>query len=93
MHVSTAYVCGERTGRVLESELDVGQAHRNGYERSKFEAETLLAQAAATARVPFTVFRPSIVLPEHPRRGATEGPGPLAYLRLLANLEGRRTSR
>ena len=41
-HVSTAYVCGTRRGRILESELDVGQEHGNDYEISKFESEQLV---------------------------------------------------
>ncbi len=93
VHVSTAYVSGVRSGLVREDELNAGQEHRNGYERSKFEAEEALRAAAGAADVPLTIFRPSIVLPERPRKGANDGPGPLAYLRLLANLEGRRASR
>lgn len=92
-HVSTAYVSGVRSGLVREDEGDVGQRHRNGYERSKLEAEIALTRTAARLGVPLTIFRPSIVLPETPRSGGSEGPGPLAYLRLLANLEGRRTGR
>ena len=36
-HVSTAYVCGTRRGRILETELDVGQQPGNDYERSKID--------------------------------------------------------
>ena len=38
-HVSTAYVSGNRTGVVLETELDRGQGFKNAYEKSKFDAE------------------------------------------------------
>ena len=38
-HVSTAYVCGLRQGRILESETDVGQKMSNDYEQSKLQAE------------------------------------------------------
>jgi thioester reductase-like protein len=38
-YISTAYVCGLREGRVLETELDVGQTPGNDYEMSKIEAE------------------------------------------------------
>jgi len=59
-HVSTAYVCGLRKGRVLESELDEGQEFSNDYERSKLEAEKLVrsAQGVNTA----TVYRPAIIV-------------------------------
>lgn len=59
-HVSTAYVCGERRGRVLESELDVGQTPGNDYERSKLEAER--AVRAADWLDVLTVHRPSIIV-------------------------------
>lgn len=60
VHVSTAYVCGERDGTAYEDELDVGQRPGNGYERSKLTAETLVREAAAQG-LPVTVVRPSIV--------------------------------
>jgi thioester reductase-like protein len=59
-HVSTAYVCGRRSGRVLESELDVGQQHGNDYERSKVAAENLV-RTAGFAQAP-TIYRPSIIV-------------------------------
>lgn len=61
-YVSTAYVAGEHTGCFSEDDLDVGQRFRNAYERSKFEAETLLE--SWRARLPLTVVRPSIVVGE-----------------------------
>jgi thioester reductase-like protein len=59
-HVSTAYVCGLRRGRVLESELDVGQTPGNDYERSKIESER--AVRAADFLDLLTVHRPSIIV-------------------------------
>jgi thioester reductase-like protein len=59
-YIGTAYVCGLRTGLIKESELDVGQQHRNTYERSKFEAETLVRDWFG--RLPISILRPSIVI-------------------------------
>jgi len=59
-HVSTAYTCGLRTGRVLESELDVGQEFGNDYEKSKLHAEKLIRSARGLDA--YTVFRPSIIV-------------------------------
>jgi long-chain acyl-CoA synthetase len=59
-HVSTAFVAGCRTGVVREDELDIGQAFRNSYERTKCEAETLVRERAG--RLPVIVLRPSIVV-------------------------------
>ena len=61
LHVSTAYVCGERSGAIGEDDLDVGQHFANGYESSKVEAEQLMHQARARG-VPVAIARPSIVV-------------------------------
>lgn len=61
-YVSTAYVAGEHAGCFSEDDLDVGQRFRNAYERSKFEAETMLERWRG--RLPLTVVRPSIVVGE-----------------------------
>jgi long-chain acyl-CoA synthetase len=58
-YVSTAFVAGMREGTVYEHELDVGQAFTNSYEQTKCEAEQLVRDRQA--RLPVTVFRPSIV--------------------------------
>ncbi|WP_019200628.1 SDR family oxidoreductase [Tsukamurella sp. 1534] len=60
VHVSTAYVCGLRGGRVLEDELDVGQEFGNRYERSKFHAEQIIG-AARDRGLRAAVVRPGIV--------------------------------
>ena len=59
-HVSSAYVCGLRQGRILESELDVGQTPGNDYERSKITSESE-ASGAEFLDV-CTVHRPSIIV-------------------------------
>jgi len=60
IHVSTAYVAGTHTGEFDEPQLDVGQAFRNTYEQSKFEAEQLVRSSG----LPVRVVRPSIVVGE-----------------------------
>jgi thioester reductase-like protein len=57
-HVSTAFVCGERDGPILESNLDPGPFH-NDYERSKCEAERLVRGHPA---IRATVYRPSVIV-------------------------------
>lgn len=59
-HVSTAYVCGLRTGRIMESDVDVGQESGNDYERSKIQAEVLVRNADQFDSL--TVFRPAIII-------------------------------
>lgn len=60
-YVSTAYVAGDRTELVLETELDQGQHPRNNYERSKLAAEKLVASARDEG-LPVTIHRPSIIV-------------------------------
>ncbi len=59
-YISTAYVCGTRTGLVREDELLCGQDFRNAYEASKAQAELLVRDWMQDH--PGIVFRPSIVL-------------------------------
>jgi thioester reductase-like protein len=59
-HLSTAFVSGDRTGVIMEGELNEGQNFRNAYEETKFEAE--LAMRDAMSEVPISVFRPTIVV-------------------------------
>lgn len=59
-HISTAFVAGRRTGRVLEHELRHDRGFLNTYQQSKHEAELLVASRRDS--IPAVVFRPSIVL-------------------------------
>lgn len=59
-HVSTAYVAGTHEGTFRERDLDLGQTHRNPYERSKLEAEIDVHERSPG--LPVQVFRPSIVV-------------------------------
>ena len=59
-HVSTAYVAGEHPGSFREQDLDIGQAFRNAYERTKFEAELLVRERSWG--LPLLILRPSIVV-------------------------------
>ncbi|HEV3138096.1 MAG TPA: SDR family oxidoreductase [Pirellulales bacterium] len=59
-HVSTAYICGLRTGRIYEHEIDAGQQNGNVYEQSKLAAEKMLHAADFIDRL--TIYRPSSVV-------------------------------
>ncbi len=58
LHVSTAYVAGDRTGRALERDRDVGQQFRNTYERTKLEAEGVVLGSG----LPAAIVRPSVIV-------------------------------
>lgn len=63
-HVSTAYVCGNRAGKIMETELDCGQSLRNVYEQSKLHAELLVTASRANFKT-VTIYRPSIIVGDH----------------------------
>lgn len=59
-HFSTAFVAGDRTGVIMEDELDEGQKFRNAYEETKFEAERAMMEASR--HVPVSIYRPAIIV-------------------------------
>ncbi len=59
-HVSTCFVSGDRTGLVLESELDQGQGFHNHYESTKCWSE--LEVRRRMVRLPVAIHRPAIVM-------------------------------
>ena len=69
VHVSTAYVCGQRQGLIRESEGDLGQAFHNVYERVKLASEAGLRAAGARAGVEVQIARPDIVVGPAPLTG------------------------
>jgi thioester reductase-like protein len=81
-YVSTAFVSGTAKGLFRETDLDVGQGFKNHYERTKFEAEVLVAKSS----LPKTVYRPGIVVGDS-RTGETgKFDGPYFILRFMERL-------
>jgi thioester reductase-like protein len=83
-HVSTAYVCGLRRGRILETELDVGQQLGNDYEQSKLTAEKEVLAAPALEQI--TVYRPSIIVGDSQTGFTTSYHGFYTPLRIVYSL-------
>ncbi|MFN9721261.1 MAG: SDR family oxidoreductase [Planctomycetota bacterium] len=81
-YVSTAYVAGFQTERVMEDSLDVGQSFRNDYEESKFHAEKLVRAIDFADHV--TIYRPAVISGDS-RTGYTNTyHGLYLYLRLMS---------
>jgi nucleoside-diphosphate-sugar epimerase len=59
-YMSTAYVCGQRPGTILESDLEHEHGFRNDYEHCKFEAEKLVRSAPFLDSL--TVYRPATIV-------------------------------
>jgi thioester reductase-like protein len=85
-YVSTAYVSGLRSGRILEADLAAGQAFKNFYESTKFAAEIIVR--SAMDEVPTTIYRPAIVVGDS-RTGETQKfDGPYYMLRTISAVRG-----
>ena len=83
-YVSTCYVAGDRTGQILESELDRGQHHHNHYESTKFWAEAEVQRRRDD--IPTTIFRPSIVVGDSQTGEIPKYDGPYYVFQLLHRL-------
>ena len=83
-HVSTAYVCGLRSGRVMESDVNVGQKTSNDYEQSKLQAEEMVRTADCLDSV--TVHRPAIIIGDSKTGYTTTYHGFYALLQAIATL-------
>jgi len=89
-YISTAYVCGMRTGLIREDEFERGQSFRNDYEHCKFEAEKLVRSSRFLDHV--TVYRPAIIIGDSNTGYTTTYHGLYAYLYfcwLLTQLQAR----
>jgi nucleoside-diphosphate-sugar epimerase len=58
-HVSTAFVCGDRTGPIHEADGDVGQEFHNEYEQSKLAAEQFVRTFPGLRA---TIYRPAVIV-------------------------------
>jgi nucleoside-diphosphate-sugar epimerase len=76
-YVSTCYVAGKRTGRILETELDHDNGFRNFYEETKYLAEIEVEDLKT--KLPVTIFRPSVVVGDS-RSGETAKYDGIYYL-------------
>lgn len=81
-YVSTAYVSGTAVGVYRESDLDVGQSFKNFYEETKFLAEVAVAESG----VPFTCYRPGIVVGDSRSGETAKFDGPYFALRAMSRL-------
>ncbi|MDQ3632566.1 MAG: SDR family oxidoreductase [Actinomycetota bacterium] len=83
-YISSCYVAGQRSGRIMEHELVAGQTFKNHYESTKFGAEVLVR--ASMDEVPTTVYRPAIVVGDSQTGVTAKFDGPYYLLRTLQRL-------
>ena len=92
-HISTAYICGDRTDAAMEHEIYAGQQFKNPYETSKCVAETLIAVAHRRGLVSASVYRPSVVVGHSETGNVTHFHGVYAFIRAIDGLVRRLRSR
>jgi nucleoside-diphosphate-sugar epimerase len=85
--VSTAYICGLRQGKILESDIDVGQQLGNVYEQSKLAAEKMIREADFLAERTF--YRPASVVGDSKSGYVTSFHGFYLPLQLAHAMAGR----
>ena len=78
---STAHVSGDRTGLVLEGELEKGQDFRNVVEETLARAEKMMR--AAMTKLPICVVRPTIVVGDSHTGEVDRGGGPYFLILLI----------
>ena len=83
-HFSTSFVAGDRTGVIMEDELDQGQNFRNAYEESKFEAEQNMREAMH--HLPISIFRPSIIVGDSETGEIDRMAGPYYLINAIVNM-------
>jgi thioester reductase-like protein len=86
-HVSTAYICGLRQGKIMETDIDVGQELGNVYEQSKLKAEKMVR--AADFLDERTFYRPASVLGDSASGYVTSFHGFYLPLQLAHVMAGR----
>jgi thioester reductase-like protein len=83
-YVSTCYVSGDRTGLILEDELEQEQGYKNHYEETKHWAEVEVQRRAEI--IPTTIFRPGIVVGDSKTGETDKYDGPYYVFKLLDRL-------
>ena len=83
-HVSTAYICGLRKGRIYENDREMGQDFSNDYERSKIQAEQMVRESHLFEEKTF--YRPAIIIGDSRTGFTTTFHGFYAVLRLAYTL-------
>jgi thioester reductase-like protein len=69
-YISTAYVAGKQNCIIYENQILNEPLFNNEYERSKFVAEQLVIEYAKSNDIPYTIYRPGIIVGDS-KTGAT----------------------
>ncbi|QSS98661.1 SDR family oxidoreductase [Pontibacillus sp. ALD_SL1] len=81
VYFSTAFVSGDRSGEIFETELECGQSFKNHYEATKYEAEVRVQRYMP--ELPTTIIRPGIVMGDSQTGETAKFDGPYFVMRFL----------
>jgi thioester reductase-like protein len=81
--VSTAFVCGRRTGLIAEDDGDTSRGFHNAYEESKWQAEQVVRE---TSGIGATIYRPAVIVGDSRTGYASSFHGLYRFLELAARL-------
>jgi thioester reductase-like protein len=82
-HVSSIAAAGEHKGLFREDHFDEGQKLPSAYHRTKFESEKI---ARESAKVPFRVYRPAVVVGHSETGEMDKIDGPYYFFKLIQKL-------
>jgi len=86
-YVSTAYVAGKQNDIVYENEpVDEEPQFNNEYERSKFIAEQVVIKYAKSNEIPYTIYRPSIIVGESETGATCKFDNLYTFMKVLFNI-------
>lgn len=91
--VSTAYTCGWRTGLIPERFHAPSPDFQTDYERSKWQAESILEEWSSWIGHSLTVFRPSFLVGDSATGHTTQFAGFYQFARLVGTLKDRFASK
>ena len=87
-YVSTAYVAGKQNDIVYENELvDEEPLFNNEYERSKFIAEQVVIKYARDNEIPYTIYRPSIIVGDSKTGATCKFDNLYIFMKVLCNIQ------
>jgi len=84
-HISTAYVCGQTAGPILEDAPEGAQRFHNAYEESKYQAECLVRSAA---KMKATLYRPAVIVGDSQTGYTSTYHGIYRFIELASRLAG-----
>ena len=86
-YVSTAYVAGRQNSVVFEDELVNEPYFNNEYERTKFLAEKMVVEYAKSTGIPYTIYRPSIIVGDSKTGVTCRYDNLYIFAKVLSNIE------